>query len=54
MRSLDLTDDKARIAGDQSLPRAVHDKVQVFQHDGPDQRALSPWLDDSREYAVPA
>jgi hypothetical protein len=42
--SLDFIDGPARVAGDKAL--AIHQQVQLFQNDGPDQGILPIRLDD--------
>src|SRR2546428_444927 len=50
--SFDLIDRAARVAGDEALPLAIQEQVQVFQHNGANQGILAFRLDHGRERAI--
>jgi hypothetical protein len=53
-RSLDLIKRARRIARNHAVDLAVHEQIEGFQDDGPDQSGVAFGFDDSFERVVPA
>ena len=51
-RSLDFIDRTVGIAGNDPLGHAVHEQIEVFEHNRADQSGLPPGLDDGSKGSV--